>query len=135
MLFGEHRDAAACADMHRRVEAGVFVKLAVLCGHFVGQLMFDFHLVRLANRADIKSDHQFSGFAVINYASGYFREGVTDLADECTAIEVVEKLRGIGRFGHCCCSGLAWSPLGGRWCWDWRRRRSTEVFMRLTGDC
>jgi hypothetical protein len=132
VLLGEEGDLAAGADVHWRVQAGVFAASTALGRHLVVELVLDLHLAGFADLAEIQSDHQLAGLAVVDYPGSDFGKGVADLAGECAAIELFEELGGIGWGGHGCFSGMANRPLGGRWKWDWRRRWRTLVLIRLT---
>lgn len=56
VLFGEQRDVAAGADIHRRVEAGVLAAGTALGRHLVVELVFDLHLVGVADLAEVQGD-------------------------------------------------------------------------------
>ena len=113
VLFLEQRNLAAGAYVHRCVEAGVLAASAALGRHFVVELVFDLHHLAFADLAEVEGDDHLSGFAVVDYACGDFRQGVSDLAGERAAVEFFEEFGGIGWSGDTCFSDWARSPLGG----------------------
>lgn len=95
MLFGEERDVAAGAGVHRRVEAGVLAARAALGRHLVIELVLDLHLVGIADLAEVQGDGDLPGLAMVDDPCCYFRQGVADLAGECTTVELLQELGGI----------------------------------------
>ncbi|MOA38633.1 hypothetical protein D3C78_1603380 [compost metagenome] len=119
--------------MHGSVQAGVLATCAALGRHLVVEFVLDLHLARFADLAEVQSDDQLPGLAVVNNPGGYFGKGVANLVGECATVQFFEELCGIGRGGHGFFSGVATRPLGGRLSCDWLRRWRTNFLIGFNG--
>lgn len=66
--------------------------------------MLDLYLVGVADLAEVQGYGDLAGLPMVDNPSGYFRKGVTNLAGEGAAVELLQELGGVSGLGHCCVS-------------------------------